>query len=393
MKRLSIYQTAVKRHTMSSHMQHPNDHSRQQGLVSILTVLMFSILIAVLLAGFTRLMLQEQQDTLKDDLSKSAYNSAQAGVEDAKRAIRHCAANPEQQTATIDCKVGLYNDKCPGFNAPTTAAPGGAFVGLGIKPPATSGTTVGEPGANQRYTCVIIGPSPDIVAELGGSDSTTNTGMYELTGATAYDKIEVSWHARSVDYALPTRLTVLNTTSGKEGNVRQSDWKNSSDVLYPAVLRTTVLAAPATITPATISQRHVFLYPTIDSPSAGDVPASGAPSWYINCSTGTSSTYACTATLDVSVAPLAQERRYILVQPLYRATTVSIKLKNSITGLYVPVKGEQVTIDATGAAASLFRRVQVRVKVGSPIATSTALDADVCKDFFLSADNFIDNCN
>jgi hypothetical protein len=372
---------------MNSHMRHLNNHSRQQGLVSILTVLMFSILIAVLLAGFTRLMLQEQQDTLKDDLSKSAYNSAQAGIEDAKRAIKYCAANPTSSAAGFDCANGLYKATCPGFNDVTASSPNGAFSGLGIPKPSTGGSAVGEPGANQRYTCVIIGPSSDIVTELGGGDSTTNTGMYELGAAAAYDRVELSWHARSVDYALPTQATVSNLTTG---NVRQPDWKDGSDIPYPAMLRATVLATPVPITP-TIAQRQVFLYPTSNGPT-GDIPSSGVSSYYINCPSSTSSTYACTATLDVS-GPLALAKRYLVVQPMYRAATVSVKLKNSSTGLYVPIQGEQVTIDATGAASSLYRRVQVRVQVGSPIATSTALDADICKDFFVSADEFIDNCN
>src|SRR6476661_5069543 len=91
----------------------------QRGFVSIFTVLMFAILMSVVLVGFVRLMIDEQQQTLQDDLSKSAYNSAQAGIEDAKRAMMWCYRLPASDGLKIPCESALHEKKCPGFNAPT----------------------------------------------------------------------------------------------------------------------------------------------------------------------------------------------------------------------------------------------------------------------------------
>ena len=56
----------------------------KKGGVSIFIVIMVSILVSIMSASFLRIMLRDQEQASKLDLSQSAYDSAQAGVEDAK---------------------------------------------------------------------------------------------------------------------------------------------------------------------------------------------------------------------------------------------------------------------------------------------------------------------
>jgi Tfp pilus assembly protein PilX len=365
---------------MNKLMQHTSHRHKQRGVVSILTVLMFSILIAVLLAGFTRLMMQERQETLQDDLSKSAYNSAQAGIEDAKRAIQFCGANPTSVAAGFDCSK-LYNPTCPGFNA------GGAFTGLGIPDAdaSASGTPVGDAAVNQRYTCVIVSLAREIETDLGGPGSSSNSALYKLdSGGVAFDTVKISW-AKSNQYSdLPDKATVQNNST-HVGNKRVPDWLTAG---YPAALRMSLIAADASFASSdTLPQRQAFLFP-IRSGAVDTISFAGAdaaiPSRYFRCTDGL--TYACSASVDMTGAPAAN--RYIALQAFYRATSVSIELFNGAAP--VAIKGEQTIIDATGAAANLFRRVEVRVKIGNPMGVNAALDTGgpVCKNFFVSPISF-----
>lgn len=354
----------------------------QSGLVSILTVLMFSILVGVLLTGFTRLMIQERRDTLQDALSKSAYNSAQAGVEDAKRAIEACAKG----VPGIDCSnAGLYRQDCPGFNAVSPGFGSGAFAAIGIPAPSGNGSAVGEPGANQRYTCVTISRSGDIVTQLGDESSTTNTAMYELLATNPYDTIVFSWHSSAQDgtAVLPPLSSVNNDAGGQKGNKRKPEWKDANGISYPAVLRVNVIDVDGNYNPTSSSR---FIYPTSD----GSTSAISGISHFQKCDPNSDSTYRCSASLQVP----STNKRFVVVQPLYRGTKVRVSVKNGSTD--VALSGPQLTIDSTGVTEQVFRRVQTRVTMTSgPLASSTALDTGygVCKDFFVSVGTFEDYCN
>ena len=347
---------------------------KQAGVVSILTVLMFSILISVLLTGFARIMLQEQQDTLRDDLSKSAYNSAQSGVEDAKRALRFCAQNPTSMAPGANCG-NLYQNTCPGFNA------GGAFSSLGINAPTSSGTVIGSPDASQRYTCVIISRSENIETTLGGPDTTNNTAMYKLSGLGGqnFDTVQISWQQGDITLTGAAGLSSF----ASNGNPRQPDWPAT----YPAVMRVNLLTSDDTMT--NVQQKQTFVYPTNGSGASGSYIPFGSvvPRTYATCNMTT--IYRCSQSFNVGGTP---GNRYVLLQPFYKGTNASVTLRNGgPSGTIVPIGGnEQVTVDSTGAAANVFRRVQVRLSPGDPIASSTSLDVgnSICKDFFVGAKIF-----
>lgn len=60
----------------------------KKGGVSIFIVIVVGVLVSIMSASFLRLMFRDQEQASKLDLSQSAYDSAQAGVEDAKRFLR-----------------------------------------------------------------------------------------------------------------------------------------------------------------------------------------------------------------------------------------------------------------------------------------------------------------
>lgn len=374
MKRYYICQINPFVHTMKITFMQKEPSPSQSGIVSIITVLMFSVLIGIVLAGFTKLALQEQSETLQDSLSKSAYNSAQAGVEDAKRAIAECMKPLSSRNADVKCDAtGLYNPQCPGFNAT------GSFEKIGIDKDNGEGTQVGAEGAKQRYSCVIVKQASDIETNLGGPNSTKSSAMYEITDPGSIAQLVFRWHSKN-DGA----TDLPSAVSQASGNVREPDWQSPSGVKYPAVLRAHIFDADAQFQ-LVGAQKTAFLYP-----SSTAVLPSGSYI-YGNCNKS-SETYVCQAPIAHSAAPTAT-KRYLVLQAMYRGTNVRVSAVNS-AGDPVAMNSSQLIIDSTGATDQVYRRVQVRVGTGNPSVTGTALDVgnSVCKDFYVGESIFDNKC-
>lgn len=350
--------------------------ARQQGFVSILTVLFFMTLISIITVGFTRFMLQEQRQQLEDELSKNAYNAALVGAEDAKRAISYCfSLAGASRTA---CEAELYRTSCPGFNTQAT------FAAIGIPASANGRTSITNQSsvtAPQGYSCVIVGNNGSITGNL---NSVLGSGgrMYELaTNGSAYQSLRLSWHSGGAPHYPSAEFNA--------GNLRWPDWIDSR---YPAVLRVGVITIPdgSNFNMSNIEYYSTFLYPSGNSSGTETSVnlAAGAPlkRYAVNCDITSGNSYDCSALISTGTYQ-PNVRRYLVLNSIYRSTEFDIAAYSGTT--FVPFVGVQYYIDSTGYTGGLSRRVRVNVSPGDRVmAIPNAIDTGLsfCKDFRVGAD-------
>lgn len=368
--------------------KHKQIISPEAGLVSIFTVLMFTILLSILTIGFFRLMAEGQNDTLKDDLSKTAYNSAQAGVEDAKRAILYCSSLTVGTAARTSCDTALYNQNCPGFNATNYfSSP------LGIPQASTSGTLIGDTKSKQGYSCVIVTRNTANIKGTLTVNKEGNSRMIALRTASPFSRVRVAWHVpgngpnSDGDPTIPASGTFVNATT-TSGNPRVPHWPAGS----PAAMRLSTISVPkgdGAFLGSDIRFKSFFAYPTQVSSPVNIYDYNATRRYETQCTqTGSFGGYSCAANIiftNLSNAESSQlGNRYLVLQSLYGPTSYQVTAYNGNTNTPVLFDGVQPSIDATGYVNDVYRRIKVNVSLGAdPLSLTAGVDTGLglCKDF------------
>ncbi|MEP6710675.1 MAG: hypothetical protein ABJA64_03065, partial [Candidatus Saccharibacteria bacterium] len=148
----------------------------QRGAVSLFIVVFSALLVTVVTVGFIQIMLRNQQEATTADLSQSAYDSALAGVEDAKRVL--------VAGATLDPNA------CDSVAKALDASSAGDETKIQ--------QSEGDKALSQAYTCVKVERDTDDFAGkgLGGEQQSV---VIPLKGQTAFNKVEISWGLADAD--------------------------------------------------------------------------------------------------------------------------------------------------------------------------------------------------
>ena len=190
----------------------------RKGASAIYVVIFTATLLSVIALSFIRLMLSESTRTTNYSLSQSAYNSALAGIEDAKIVLikyQNCLVSgncPPEYTAAFSGDMNSLTNsqdcdlvpKLLGYSVTDTD---------GGNSPETSISTGGEDSSkayNQAYTCVKVSrKSKDFIATLTKNNPTKiiplRTGDNDK--ATSVNRLLISWFSRA-------DLSAVNNTSG-----------------------------------------------------------------------------------------------------------------------------------------------------------------------------------
>lgn len=386
---------------------------RDAGGVSIFIVIFTALLLTVVTTSFVQLMIRNQQQASTNDLSQSAYDAALAGVEDAKRALVALAKCENKTDGGCPELREQFND-----NAQECEFLGGiGLVNFGSDHEVKVNGG-GNADLNQAYTCVKIDPnSPDHRGVLNGD---SGGEVIRLRSKGNFDRVKISWFSdEDLKDSPGANIGFPAITGGNAYPLLPHDlWSPSTGTPMtktPPLLRAQLIQfKKRTIQLSQFNEdaRTSFLYPVGDGTRVGtnwkgDKSGVNNP-LHSSCTTVLSvSLYHCQATLEIpdlssGSVSVANREIYLQLAAIYGRAHYSIELFNNGTSDNdrVSFSGGQATVDSTGRAANLFRRISARVSVKSeplkyPEAALTT-KGDLCKNFFVTnipADYVSEVCN
>lgn len=381
--------------------------NKQRGAVSIFVVVFSAMFVTIITISFVSLMIRAQQQAANADLSNSAYDSALAGVEDAKRVLleyRQCVADgfPPGRCRTL--QTIMANPRCDMVRRALTNNTGGETLIQSTSEEGSPGESRSQ-ALDQAYTCVEVGYTAK-EKELQIKDG--ESALVPLdSNRQGYNIVNVSWFTKSVSNPKSLKLPIYSPTL--PNLPARGAWMSSasSTETIPPVLRAQFIQHSAQFSSSdfdldvprggstTANTKTVFLYPTL---SGGNI------SYDINSQDFRTTTgelksltpvscnelsydegsYACSVDLLIPnpVNDTGVRAAYLQLNPVYGDTKVKVVLRQgtNVIDMVAP------TIDSTGRANDLFRRVKVGISFTGDYPRASFDIGDLCKDFAISSD-------
>ena len=356
---------------------------RERGVTSLIVVLFSTLLFVVVSVGFMQLMTAEQRASVDNELSRGAYDSALSGVEDGKRVLKACM-NGGADSAEACAKIALGDCDTVSAAGLVTAKDGEVYLQS-----SSSNGVGGLAGKDyeQAYTCVKVARDTKDYVKNVTDDSSV---LIPLRTVAPVDTVDISWFARSNSTSDTVELDPVGDLTAKL--IAKSGWETNR----PPVLRVQLMQYKGDdidLSSLDGDNGHtVYLYPKSAGSSALafslDARRSGAAltPTLVKCAPTFVSAYACTAsiTLPTRVGGPASNAMaaFLRITPIYNNAEISVMPKDSTTGA-VKFHDLQPSIDSTGRAADVFRRVEARVETGDPIYPRATVDItnNLCKVF------------
>lgn len=318
-----------------NYMKHNQKQLRtnQQGMVSIIVVMIVMGIMVLISTSFALLMSRERRQALDRQLSTQAFYAAESGVNDA-------ISKMDTITSDItDCS------NTPGLSG---------------------GQNVLDAEGNMRYTCVLVDKSPDtLVYDPIGTDDSTVVRLESAT--TNISRIDISWQDSS-EGGVGTQFVPATNTSHllPQKNVADADTTALTASDGTGILRTTFM--PITSNPITRNSlindaRTYFLYPKAGGVNGFGTANFGGNAQFVDGSCNTAHTNKnqnpnyCNAQITTAGNTKVI---YLRLLAVYRPVAVRIKVFNA-AGEQTEILNAQAIIDSTGRATDVLRRIQVRV--------------------------------
>lgn len=374
-----------------------NKNHKQTGAVSIFVVVFSALLIIIITISFIRIMLQGQQQATLNDLSKSALDSAYAGVEDAKRVIHEyyklscdimsprigrCAVldrelnNPESAGSLwTDCdRVKVLLGKTAGQEVPV-------IIGSA------------DDKLNQAYTCVKIQMEPK---DYRGTLKQSESRMIRLQPASGtvddVKRIRLQWYSKQPGLSSINLTGLLN---GQTYNLPRV-WPSTR----PPILRVQLLQygdnfQMDNFDSSSSYNATLFLLPsnrTLDARFVTDTRRNGSQAdKEVKCDLNIPGTYVCDVGIELpfisggSGSLITKKGAYLNITQYYSSLNSDFRLTMlNASGDEIPFGNVQSVVDSTGRANDNFRRIQSRIDIGwttVPIPVAVDVTKSLCKDF------------
>ena len=325
----------------------------QSGLVSITVTLIIMTLVMLMASSFALLMRREQRQALDRQLSAQAFYAAESGVNDAIEKIR-------TETLTSDvrsCDTAAQNNISTQQNRQL------------------------DPVAGVTYTCVLVSLAPPNF-EKSPVDTDTSTVVKLQSAGNNIQRVQISWQdANGGDEFTPSTnnnhlLPQSGVSDPKTNSLTASDGTGMlRATLMPlrngAIDRANLIADAKTY----------FLYPKGSNTRGGmgrqdygrAFPDDNGSFIDGECNAGNNPAVTpnrprhCNTEI-YNLNSLNTKVVYLRLKSLYRATNVHVRIFGSNTNVPDGIIGAQATIDATGKANDVLRRIQVKVPLENSYA-------------------------
>lgn len=369
--------------------------TKEQGVVSLLTVMFFMVFISLIVMGFISIVVADQRQTTDNDLSASALAAARSGIEDGKRILLYCASHPG-----ADCDAALSSqDNCNAFN---TSPANSVATALKIDINANGEGMTGGSAASayqQYFTCLTIQKDTQWLSAplASGKDFIQRLD----TTPASFDSLTVSWSGPG---------TFVSRSAGVGGWPVYDEWKDTASPFSPyiPVIRFQTIAYPSSgvldLDAIEANSRTFFIVPcngaatcspvggnsnSLDLRDAYDssgnaglrsTPTPTPPIIYSSPCDVTTANYTCSVSLS-GYDSSGSTRYYVRASVLYASST-TLKITPSSGGAAVRFDGVQPQIDVTGRTSDVFKRVRAEVSYQPTVTLPTyALDsaAPICK--------------
>ena len=357
-----------------------NNSKFKRGGISMFLVVIVGSLVALMVASFMRLVVRDQSQASNLDLSQSAYDSAQVGVEDAKKFMdlysSNCANGFDVSTPEcVQMRDSLNSTQC------------NAIVNFGKANPQeevkvqTSSTTTGDADLSQAYTCLKVTKNTD---DFLGKVSPGASKIVPLRGVSDdVRRIRLSWHSKE-DMTTDGDISLERVVGSDTALVDAAAW--NSELNRPAVIKAQFFGYNASI--QTLDQLdgnfstdgngldEQIYYPASSSTIAasnrsalsttrrqdGDSSGTLKRLSMVKCAQNlNSATYACSVTVDLGHNVQRSDAAFVRLTPIYKAANFKVELLNA-SDQVVQFDGVQPKVDSTGRANDQFRRVESRIE-------------------------------
>lgn len=322
--------------------------ARSAGVVSLMVTMVMMIVISLVVLGFAEISRNEQRNTLDEQLSTQAYYAAESGVNDARVAINaQIAAGAAVQDKTSCGNQGSYT-----LNSTVDAA------------------------HNVSYTCVLVNTAvPSLVYDVGY----TSTVVPVISGGPAFGSLTLSWKLPS---GTAGSAAGCYTDTGSLKNFPVATGSGQWGCDYP-VLRVDMLDANGALARADWNANtSTFFFVPFNSNSVADNAGLGAH--------GTATAARCDATACTArITGVAGTKYYLRITTLYR-TNSQLTITNTGGATFT---GAEATIDSTGKAQDVLRRILVAIDLtdanARAIPSAGLITEDsVCKRFGVTTGSF-----
>lgn len=379
----------------------------RNGAAAIYIVIFTTILLSVITVSFIRIMTSDTMNTVNDDLSVSAYDSALAGVEDAKIALVKYHNCIDQNSTTGDCafvtamQTNIANGSCDTVSIALGRTDASNPQPVVIQETSSSSNAGDSSRMEQAYTCVKI--SEELSDYRGTLTNETRTTLVPLrTNTSDYGKVKalkIMWHAQdstnktALGNSLPSynanlipALTAdifqtsstlnLGTLSARQGNqidfasllLRPSSYSSSTTQNPKTISRTEVLNIAdkyynepfnVSCTNTTFLCTAIINLPVPVGNSSSDYVGSGADATTVR----SASTFFLR--LGLPYANASGTEFSVTMCKLTNCQDASGLDNDLVTNsnAIAPFVGVQAQVDSTGRANDIYRRVDARVEL------------------------------